>query len=70
MADLDEIRSRLESISDELADVALDRLREAAASGGDAADERIITRARRAVDRAVHLLAGADGEAEPEEYSD
>jgi hypothetical protein len=70
MADLEEIRSRLESISDELADVALDRLREAAASGGDAAEERVITRARRAVDRAVHLLAGAEGAGEPYEYVD
>jgi len=68
MADLDEIRTRLESISDELADVALDRLREAAASGGDAAEEKLITRARRAVDRAVHLLAGTEGSADAEEY--
>lgn len=70
VADLDEIRSRLESISDELADIALDRLREAAASGGDAAEERIITRARRAVDRAAHLLAGADGAEGADEYPD
>lgn len=71
MPDLDEIRSRLESISDELADVALDRLREAAASGGDAAEERLITRARRAVDRAVHLLSGAEGSDDGEaEYFD
>lgn len=58
MADLDDIRSRLESISDELADIALDHLREASAKGGDAKEERVITRARRAVDRAAHLLAG------------
>lgn len=70
MADLDEIRSRLESISDELADIALDRLREAAGSGGDAAEERLITRARRAVDRAAHLLAGADGPGDHDEYID
>lgn len=70
VADLDEIRSRLEGISDELADIALDRLREAASSGGDAADERLITRARRAVDRAAHLLAGADSDGDADEYLD
>ena len=68
MADLEEIRSRLEAIADELADVALDRLRAAAATGGDGRDERIVTRARRAVERAVHLLAGADQEADEDPY--
>jgi uncharacterized membrane protein YccC len=70
MADLDEIRSRLEQLAEELADVALDRLREAAAQArehgdGDAmqeaaAAERRITRARRAVERAVAILSDAD----------
>ena len=60
------IRARLESISEELADLALDRLREAVsgdtdggadAGAGAAAAERRLTRARRAVDKAAALLA-------------
>jgi hypothetical protein len=70
MADLDEIRSRLAQVAEELADLALDRLREATSAArehGDAdavdeaaAAERRITRARRAVERAVAILS--DGE--------
>ena len=70
MADLDEIRSRLEQLAEELADLALDRLREAASAArerGDpdamneaAAAERRITRARRAVERAVSILSDRD----------
>jgi hypothetical protein len=70
VADLEEIRSRLQSIADELADIALDRLREAAAQGGDAPEERKITRARRAVERAAHLLGGAGADEVPEEFFD
>ncbi len=61
-----DIAERLSSISDELADLALDRLREAAdavRSGGQpdplmAAEEKRITRARRSVEKAAQLLAG------------
>ena len=67
MPDLEELRSRLEAIADELADAALDRLREAAAHGGDADEERAITRARRAVERAAHLLKASDTQEAPEE---
>jgi len=67
-ADLEPLRARLEAISEELADLALERLREAVA--GDAAapaEERRLTRARRAVDKAAAILAGpgADVDAEP-----
>jgi hypothetical protein len=57
VADLESIRERLDGIADELADLALDALREAAA-GGDAraAEERRLTRARRAVEKASALL--------------
>ena len=61
--DLDAVRERLEGIAEELADLALDRLRQAAgadAEGEDgqaAAEERRITRARRAVEKAVAVLA-------------
>ncbi len=69
--DLDSIRARLESISEELADLALDRLREAVSAGtrvqaAASAEERRLTRARRAVDKAAALLVapgGAEGDA-------
>lgn len=79
----EDIQARLEAISEELADLALDRLREALAAGADdeavtgndaagggrrrrpggpqADEERRLTRARRAVDNAVAILA-AGGE--------
>ncbi|MHB1444045.1 MAG: hypothetical protein ACYCZV_00045 [Acidimicrobiales bacterium] len=68
MPDLENLRSRLETIADELADAALDRRRVGAAHGGDAAEERVITRARRAVERAVHLLKASDTEEAAEEF--
>ncbi len=67
--DLESIRSRLEAISEELADLAIDRLRQAV--GGDTgapAEERRLTRARRAVDKAAAILAGpgdAEGDGGP-----
>ena len=49
--DLDQLRERLDGIAEELADVAIDRLRSAVdGDPGAAAEERRITRARRAVD--------------------
>ena len=56
-ADLDHLRERLEGIAEELADLAIDRLR-AAVDGheGAAAEERRLTRARRAVEKAAGLL--------------
>jgi hypothetical protein len=70
-SDLADIAERLSAIGEELADVAIDRLRQASESvrsGGDPdirlmAEEKRITRARRAVDKAVQLLAGASGPA-------
>ena len=55
--DLDHLRERLEGIAEELSDAALDRLR-AAVDGDESAagDERRITRARRAVEKAANLL--------------
>ena len=57
----DDVRERLESIAEELADLALDRLRSATEDGDAdaAAEERRITRARRAVEKAVALLRGS-----------
>lgn len=60
--EFDDIRTRLEAISEELADLAIVRLRESIDAGGNElpVDERRLTRARRAVDKAVHLLAEPD----------
>lgn len=53
-----DIVQRLEAISEELADLAIERLRESIDAGGIElpASEKIITRARRAVEKAIHLL--------------
>lgn len=60
--ELEEIRTRLESIAEELADLAILRLRESIDAGGTELplDERRLTRARRAVEKAAHLLAEPD----------
>ena len=60
----DDVAERLAAIAEELADLSLDRLHEASSSAGRGeepdpallAEERRITRARRAVDKAVQLL--------------
>jgi predicted ABC-type ATPase len=60
--DLEEICGRLESIAEELADLAIARLRDAIDAGGRElpVDEKRLTRARRAVEKAVALLSEAD----------
>jgi hypothetical protein len=67
--DLADVADRLSAISESLADLAIDRLRQASDSvraGGEpdpalVAEEKRITRARRAVDKAATLLSGAGG---------
>jgi len=61
---VDELAARLDAIAEELADHALDRLREASDAGGEdrdrlVAEERRLTRARRAVEKAAALLHNA-----------
>ncbi len=60
--EFDEIRGRLEGIAEELADLAIIRLRESIDAGGTElpVDEKRLTRARRAVEKAAHLLADTD----------
>lgn len=60
--ELADIRARLDAIAEELADLALERLRESMDAGGHELplDERRLTRARRAVERAAAVLAGTD----------
>lgn len=64
MPDTEDIRSRLEAISEELADLALDCLRQAVEEGGSSSEpatlERRLTRARRAVDKATTILGEGD----------
>ena len=56
--EFDDIRARLEAISEELADLAIARLRDSIDNGGHElpVDEKRITRARRAVEKAIGLL--------------
>ena len=60
--EFEEIRSRLAAIAEELADLALVRLRESIDAGGQElpVDEKRLTRARRAVEKAAHLLDEPD----------
>jgi hypothetical protein len=60
--EFDEIRGKLEMIAEELADLAILRLRESIDAGGNElpVDEKRLTRARRAVEKAVHLLDEPD----------
>ena len=60
--EFDEIRSRLEVIAEELADLAILRLRESIDAGGSElpVDERRLTRARRSVEKAIAILREPD----------
>jgi len=57
-----ELRARLEVIAEELADLAIDRLRTAIYDGDDgaAAEEKRLTLARRAVEKAIAILREPD----------
>lgn len=60
--EFDEIRGRLEMIADELADLAIVRLRDSIDAGGTElpVDEKRLTRARRAVEKAIGILKERD----------
>jgi len=60
--EFDDLRGRLEAIAEELADLAIERLKESIDAGGNElpVDERRLTRARRAVEKAAALLAEPD----------
>lgn len=60
--EFDDLRRRLEAISEELADLAIERLRESIDAGGSELpiDERRLTRARRAVEKAMAILSEPD----------
>lgn len=60
--EFEDIRHRLDAIAEELADLAIERLRESIDAGGRElpVDERRLTRARRAVEKAAAILAEPD----------
>ena len=60
--EFDHIRARLQTISEELADLAIERLKESIDAGGNElpVDERRLTRARRAVEKAIGILQEPD----------
>ena len=60
--DLGALADRLDAISEELADTAIELLKEAVRKGeaGRPADEKRITQARRAIDKAAHILRGLE----------
>jgi hypothetical protein len=57
-ADIEDVRERLRAIAEELADLALQALREAVEAGATTrpATERQLTQARRAVEKAISSL--------------
>lgn len=61
--EFDDIRARLEVIAEELADLAIIRLRESIDAGGKElpVDEKRLTRARRSVEKAIHILDSTNG---------
>lgn len=60
--EFEDIRRRLLGISEELADLAIERLKESIEAGGNEVpvDEKRLTRARRAVEKAATLLQQPD----------
>lgn len=62
--EFEDIRRRLSAIDEELADLAIQRLRDSIDAGGTElpVDEKRITRARRAVEKAIHLLDDRAGD--------
>ena len=73
MTDFADLAQRLEAIAEELADAAMDVLREAIERGEKKpARERQLTAARRAVEKAARLVEGspvADGDDGPEKVA-
>lgn len=60
--EFEDIKARLEAIEEEMAELAITRLRESIDAGGTEipVDERRLTRARRAIVKAIQLLEEPD----------
>lgn len=63
-SDHEDLRIQLESISEQIGDRIFTMLREAVADGAAARPpaEKVLSRARSAVDKAAHLLATLEGD--------
>ena len=63
MADVTELRERLEVVAEELAELAITSLKASVRAGATARpeEERRLTRARRAVEKAIALLDDREG---------
>ena len=72
MSDLAGVAARLEAIVEELDEIAFDRLRMAAADGQRTRpdEDRDLTKARRAVEKAVAVLRGIDADAVRDDVRD
>ncbi len=72
MSDLTGLADRLEAIVEELDEIAFDRLRLAAADGRRTRpdDDRELTKARRAVEKAVAVLRGIGADADSRDVRD
>ena len=58
----DDLIDRLQLSVDDLDQITFDQLREASAEGkGRPVDDKRLTQARRAIEKAIHLLRGASG---------
>ena len=64
--EFDDVRRRLEAISEELGDLAIERLKESIDAGGHElpVDERRLNRARRSVEKAISILQEPDDAAD------
>lgn len=60
--EFEDIKARLEAIEEEMAELAITRLRESIDAGGQEipVDEKRLTRARRAIVKAIQLLEEPD----------
>jgi hypothetical protein len=63
VSELDDLIARLDAIVSDLDEIAFDRLREAMADGqrGRPAADKTLVQARRATEKAAHLLRSLDG---------
>ena len=68
--DVEELCSRLDQMSEDLAELAMRRLRDSIDAGGDQlpVDEKLITRARRSVEKAANLLRSTDSSYSPDGF--
>lgn len=62
----DAVVERLQAIEEELRDLAYDRLRDSLDSPALLAEERRLTQARRAIEKAIRLLGTGSGDLDPD----